>query len=221
MQRLTLILTLLSVAACGSDPGGGTQTLYVEAVASTDGSSNGTSLTAVIRQGSATGRCVDTAEVVMIGERGTEHALPYVGAGGCLGLFIKNNLTWEPGWRLRIRSGADRLEGYLQAPGLTTITSPSPGQIFSRGAQQPLRVTWRDESGRSAQSVEVRLSEGRYEISRSEDPGHREIPHTTWTQAEREEEVRVTRTSQTNLGGGVTGSFLRASTRAQVQFQVQ
>lgn len=210
----------LALAGCGSDPGSGTETLYVEATARTDGSSGGTQLIVVVRQDSANGECITDATVTMIGEKGSEHALPYEGVG-CFGWYRKSNLAWESGWRLRIESGADKLEGFVAGPGVTTIESPTPGQAFSRGAQEPLRVRWKDESGRSAETVEVRLDEGDYEVARTDDPGQREIPYTVWSQAVDQERVEVIRTTDVNLAGGVTGSFLRAISTARVQFEVQ
>jgi len=210
-----------ALAGCGSDPGSGTETLFVEATASTDGSSNGTSLYVVVRDTSASGPVVTDAVVTMTGDRGTVHALPAVNFLGAHLGYLKTDLAWEAGWRLRVERGADKLEAYLQAPGITTITEPTPGQIFGRAAQQPLRVRWRDESGRSAERVEIGLSQADYETSRPEDPGSHEIPYTTWTQAEQEERVTVVRTNDLNLAGGISGSTFKAVSTARVNFEVQ
>lgn len=211
----------VAMSGCGSDPGSGTETLFVTASARSDGSSGGTELAVTVRQGSSSGTCLEDATVIMTGDKGTEHALTYWGLGGCIGYYRKTDIAWEPGWRLRITRGADKLDAYIQAPGLTTITDPTAGFIFGRAAQQPLHVKWKDESGRTAQQVEVRLNHGDYNQNLSEDPGNRDIPYTAWGQAESQETVRVLRKNAINLNGGVAGSTFEAWTEDEVEFQVQ
>lgn len=219
MNRTLITLVAAFVAGCGSDPGSGTGTLFVDAVARTDGSTQGTSLAVVVRQGSSSGELISDAAVELEGDRGSLHALPYSGFSFA-GSYSKSGIAWEPGWRLRIRRGADELEAYLQAPGVTTITRPEPGSSFNRGVGEPLRVEWTDDAGRRAEVVEVRLEQAGYERAMTEDPGHREIPAGTWTE-DTEETVRVLRTNDLTLEGGASGSVFRAISEAQVSFTVQ
>ncbi len=221
MKGLAVSALAAALAGCGSDTGSGTETLYVEATASTDGSSNGTQLFVLVRDNSANGPTINDATVTMVGDRGTEHALAAINLGDLNLGYMKRDLAWEPGWRLRVERGADKLEAFLVAPGLTTLTEPTPGQVFGRAAQQNLRVRWRDESGRSAERVEISLDKADYDTSRPEDPGSHEIPYSTWTQAEQEERVTITRTNDINLAGGISGSTFKAVSSGRVDFVVQ
>jgi hypothetical protein len=222
MKRVTSIAVGSLVGSllmgCGfTDPGSGTQTLFVNASATTDGSNGGTVLSALIREQGPNGPTVDDATVIMTGDTGTDHSLPLI---LCCGIYGVNNVTWETGWRLKITRGNDKLEAFLSAPGLTTILEPTAGSTFVRSAGTPLHVRWKDESGKSAETVEVRLSQGDYNQGRPEDPGTRDVPATAWTQAENNERVTVKRTTDTNLSGGITGSVFTASSTADVNFVV-
>lgn len=223
LSRMVFVIAslLLVLTGCGgSDPGGGTKTLYIEANAVSDGSANGTSLSVVIRSGSSNGNFVQDAQVTMIGDKGSNYTLDFAGIFG-IGGYGKSGFAWEPGWRLKIVRGADRAEGYLSAPGLTTITNPTASTTYNHTDQQPLTVRWRDESGKSAQTVEVKLKNARYDQVRSEDRGAYDIPVGTWGQASSDEQLTVTRTNSVALAGGVDGSVFKASTTASVRFQVQ
>lgn len=219
MRRACLIMIACLGAACGSDPGTGTGTLFVDAVARTDGSTQGTSLTVLIRQGSSSGELISDAVVEVTGDRGSVHVLPYSGFSFA-GSYNKSDIAWEPGWRLHIQRGADELEAYLQAPGTTTITRPDPGEVFNRALGEPLRVEWSDDAGRRAEVVEVRLQQGAYERASTEDPGHREIPPGTWSEAT-QETVFVERINDLPLEGGASGSLFKAISEATLTFSVQ
>ncbi len=205
---------------CGSDPGSGTKTLYVDAQLESDGSSNGTKATISVRQGSGNGSVVSDASVVLIGDKGGRPALD--SSFSWLGVYTAIGFAWEPGWRLQITRGADKLEAYIVVPGLTTITNPTPGQIFDHTANAPLAVKWTDDLGRSADQVTVDVDHGNYDNQlRADDPGARDIPSSTWTQSEPQERIKVTRENLLNLAGGVAGSVFKARTSAEVDFAVQ
>ncbi|HLL55216.1 MAG TPA: hypothetical protein VK447_16790 [Myxococcaceae bacterium] len=221
--RLPLLLSaaLLALAGCaGSDPGSGSKTLFVDAVAQSDGSFNGTTFVVTVRQSANNGDYINDAQVTVISDKGTEYLLPWVGIFG-IGSYAKSGIAWEPGWRLRIVRGTDKLEGYVLAPGLTTITQPTAAAPFERSKGQPLLVQWRDEGGRTAETVQVRLSRAGYDQIRAEDRGSFEIPVGTWSQAYSDERLRVIRTTDTILAGGVDGSTFKAITTAEVRFAVQ
>jgi len=207
------------LAACGgSDPGSGTQTLYVTATAQSDGSSNGTSLLVVVRDGGSNGAFVDTATVTMIGDRGTSYTLPFVGIFG-LGGYYKNAINWEGGWRLRIASGSDNLEAYVAGPGLTTITAPTASTTFAKASAQNLVVQWRDEMGRRMPNAEVRLR--RADLQRTtDDTGSYSVDFNALVPAT-DERITLTRWTELSLRGGVTGSTFRAQTTAEVTFAVE
>lgn len=214
-----LLIALFAVACGGSDPGVGTQTLYVEAVARTDGSTNGTSLRVTVRQGSNQGNFVSDANVVMTSDKGNEIILPWVGILG-MGNYVKSDLVWEPGWRLRISRGADRVEAYLHAPGVTTITEPAANSTFNRSEGKPLVVRWKDESGRGAQTFEIATRSAEFNQARSEDPGLFQIDAAHLV-GSAEERIAIERTSEVKLNGGVPGSTFKAVSRAEVNLVVE
>lgn len=214
-----LLIALFAVACGGSDPGVGTQTLYVDALVQTDGSTNGTSLRVTVRQGSNQGNFVSDASVVMTSDKGNEIILPWVGILG-MGNYVKNDIVWEPGWRLKITRGADRVEAYLHAPGVTTITEPATGSTFNRAEGKPLVVRWRDESGRGAQTFEIETRSADFNQARSEDPGLFQVDAAHLVNSN-EERITVRRTSEVKLNGGVPGSTFKAISRAEVALIVQ
>ncbi len=207
-------------AGCGSDPGSGTKTLYVDAQLESDGSSDGTRATIWIHQGSSNGAVVKDASVVLIGDKGGRPALD--NSYSLLGVYTAIGFAWEPGWRLQVIRGADKLEAYIVSPGLTTITNPLPGSVFDHTANAALAVKWKDDLGRSADQVTVDTEHGNYNNQvRADDPGERDIPSTEWTQSYAQERIKVTRENLLNLAGGAAGSTLKARTSASVEFAVQ
>jgi len=209
---------VLLTACGGSDPGSGTQTLYVEATASSDGSAQGTSILVRVNNGGSQGSVPTEAVVTLIGDRGTTHVLPFVGAFG-FGAFFKSNFNWEGGWRLRIESGNDNLEAYVAGPGLTTITAPVPNSTFSKAASQNLSVQWRDEMGRTMPNAEIDFRQASFERT-VQDTGSFSVDYNTLV-ASTDERVTVTRWTEVPLKGGVTGSRFRAETKAEQEFIVQ
>ena len=74
MTHREALIGLLASAlwGCGSDPGNGTRTLWVDALATTDGTAAGTLLKVVVRDGSSTGIYVTNATVWMNGDQITD-----------------------------------------------------------------------------------------------------------------------------------------------------
>lgn len=213
-------LCVLLLAACGgSDPGAGTQTFYVEATAESDGSTDGTFLQALVRQGSSSGDYVTDATVEVIGEKGTSHVLPFIGLFG-VGVYRQNNFVWEAGWRLRVTRGQDRVEAYLNAPGITTLLEPAAGSTYNRAAGTPLVVRWKDESGHSAQTFSVEAQRANYSIARAEDPGLVQLEATRLV-ASTDERITLERSSEVKLNGGVVGSTFKATTKTSVRLIIQ
>jgi hypothetical protein len=207
----------LLTACGGSDPGSGTQTLYVEATASSDGSSQGTSITVLVRDGGAQGSFLQNATVTVIGDRGTNHALPFVGVFG-IGAYHKSNFNWEGGWRLKIVNGNDNLEAYVAGPGLTTITAPTANSTFSKASAQNLSVQWRDDMGRTMPNADIDFR--RANIDRTvQDTGSYSVDYNSLVVAT-DEQITVTRWTELNLRGGVTGSRFRAETKAELDLIV-
>lgn len=209
---------LLLTACGGNDPGTGTQTLYVEATATSDGTSQGTAITVRLQNGGSQGSIPTDATVTVTGDRGNTYDLPFVGALG-FGGYHKSNFNWEGGWRLRIVSGNDNLEAYVAGPGLTLITAPVPNSTFSKSASQNLSVQWRDEMGRSMPNAEIDFRQASFERI-VQDTGSYSVDFNTLV-ASNDERVTVTRWTEVPLKGGVTGSRFRAETKAEQEFIVQ
>jgi len=205
--------------ACAvSDPGTGTQTLYVTAVAQSDGSSNGTSLSVVVQNGSSSGATVTDATVTLIGDKGSTYTLPFVGIFG-FGANFKNNIAWEGGWRLRIQSGNDNLEAYIAGPGLTTITAPTEGSTFVKASAPNMLVQWRDEMGRHAMTTSMKFRRGSVDTT-VDDNGAHSVDSASLVAAS-DERITITRTVSLDLRGGVTGSTFKATTSAERNIIVQ
>ena len=209
---------VLLTACGGNDPGTGTQTLYVEATAQSDGSAQGTSITVRLQNGGSGGSIPDTATVTLIGDRGTTHVLPFVGFLG-LGGYHKSNFNWEGGWRLRIVNENDNLEAYIAGPGLTTITAPVVNSTFSRAAAQNLSVQWRDDMGRTMPNAEIDFRQANVQRT-VQDTGSYSVDYNT-LEVSNDERVTVRRWTELILKGGVTGSTFKAQTTAELDFIVQ
>jgi len=208
---------VLLTACGGSDPGSGTQTLFVDATAVSDGSPDGSTLTVVVRDGSSSGALIDNAEVTLVGDRGTTYAPAYVNlifVGG----YFKNQINWEGGWRLKVVRGNDSLEAYVAGPGLTDITAPAPNSTFMKSSGNMV-VTWKDEMGRAMPNASVKFR--RADIDRStQDTGSFTVDSASLVPAN-DERITVTRWTEVALKGGVTGSKFTAKTTAEQNLIVQ
>lgn len=211
----------LVMAGCGSDAGSGTETLFVDAEAFSDGSADGTWLRVVVRQGGSNGAMLDDAKVTLTAGDGTVHELPYVDVFGIA--YFKNNLAWDPSWRLRIERGtADKLEARIEGPGLTRITQPAPGSLYQRSSGTDLVVKWADDDGKRAGAVIVDLEGQPYEDQIvNEDPLERKIPASSITTVNDSARLRVDRRTTLNLAGGVAGSTFTATTRDEIDINIQ
>ncbi len=209
---------VLLTACGGSDPGSGTQTLYVEATASSDGSASGTSLTVVVRDGSSSGSFVQDAQVTLIGDHGTTYTPAFQGVFG-IGGYFKNQINWEGGWRLRIVRGNDTLEAYVAGPGLTDITAPAANAVITKSTAPNLVVQWRDENGRAMPNANVQFR--RANVDRIvQDTGSFTVDANDLVVAD-DERITVTRWTELSLKGGITGSNFKAQTTAEVNLVVQ
>lgn len=209
---------VLLTACGGSDPGSGTQTLYVEATASSDGSANGTQLLVVVRDGSSSGAFIQDAQVTLIGDRGTTYTPAFLGVFG-VGGYVKNDINWEGGWRLRIVRGNDNMEAYVAGPGLTDITGPVANSTFMKSSAQNLVVQWKDEMGRAMPNANVKFRRANVDRT-TQDTGSFSVDYNTLVAAT-DERITVTRWTEVPLKGGVTGSTFKAQTTAELNLIVQ
>lgn len=209
---------VLLTACGGSDPGSGTQTLYVEATASSDGSGDGTSLLVVVRDGTSNGAFIQDATVSLVGDRGTTYTPGFVGIFG-VGGYYKNGINWEGGWRLRIQRGNDTLEAYIAGPGLTDITAPQANSTFMKSSAQNLVVQWKDELGRAMPNASVKFRRANVDRT-TQDTGSFTVDSNTLVAAT-DERITVTRWTELPLKGGVTGSTFKAQTTSEINLIVQ
>jgi hypothetical protein len=223
-QSLLAALFLFSLSACGgTNPGGGTRTLFVRAVAESDGTTEGSTMAVEVREGASTGNLITDAVVTVRGAKTGEFNLAWEGVtfgNFTAGAYTKRQLPWDRSWSMTIKRGNDGLDFALEAPGITTITEPLSGANFDRAAGTPLVIKWKDADGVHADTVEIDLSRAGYDQVLTEDT----LEHTVEVNrmvAGTGERIDIRRYNDVNLAGGSAGSTFRATTRHRVTFNVQ
>lgn len=229
MQKLSALIIggmVFGLMGCGgSNPGGGTKTLFVKAHAETRGSTDSSWLGVEVRDGHSEGNIVSDAIVTIYGDKTGEFALPWQGinwGGFQAGAYVKEGISWDTGWKIEVKRGEDGLDAYLEAPGITTITEPIGGTTFRRTDGEPLIVKWKDGEGRRAQIVTVDFdhSDGAdRNFSDFDDPMEVSIePNILNPDNER---VEVRRKNEVQLEGGTAGSAFSAETKHRIEFVVE
>ncbi len=226
-RRALLLLSLTGslLAACGGhDEGGGTKTLYVRAQAETDGSTKGSYIVVEVRQGSSEGQIVNDAVVTLRGDNTGEVGLPFQGGdwfGFRFGGYGKAELPWDTGWGLKVTRGADELEAYLEAPGITTITSPISWTTFRRANGDDLQVTWKDEKNRRADYVTIDFARANGADREMTGDERRYVVDFNRLEADDKERIEVKRRNEVNLAGGTPGSRFSATTKHRIELKVE
>lgn len=215
-RALAVIAIAALGAACGgSNPGSGSKTLYVQALAESDGSAGGTSIDVEVRDGSSQGLVVGDATVTVTGDSTGNLPLSWDGNSRYSG----GGFDWDTGWSIDVKRGDDVLQAYLQAPGITIITNPISATTFTRADGNPLIVKWQDE-GHRAEAVRIELNDSNFRRDLSNDPLELAIPVNSLVPTGNER-VEVNRSTEVNLEGGTPGSLFRATTRHRIEFIVQ
>jgi hypothetical protein len=225
-SALAVVLAAVAVlgAACGgSNPGGGTKTLYVDAQAVSDGSTDGTGIRVCVRDGYREGPVVTNAVVSIRGDRTGEFNLLWEGVDwfGCAaGGYWRAGIAWDSGWALNVRRDNDHLDAYVSAPGITEISQPFANSTFLRAGGQPLVVKWEDRIGRRAETVSIELHQADQFFPLPDDPLQYsiEVNRLVGTGDER---LEVTRTNTVTLAGGASGSVFSATTHREIPFIVE
>jgi len=217
MTRSILLSLAVLSSACGlTSPGGGTGTLFVTARLTSDGSTRGSSARVTVRRGSSGGEFVRDAEVAIRGGRLGRTIVPF---DSDRDQYRLDSFDWVEGFRLEVVRGNDLLDGSIEAPGQTLITSPVGNSTFRRADNQPLLIQWRDERGSPAVKTSLRLDKAKID---------RDVP--AGLAVERieiddlvvgDEKVRVSRSNEVQLAGGASGSSLSASTEHEIEFKVE
>ncbi len=226
VSRLILCgaMALAAVGCGGSDPGTGTKTLWVKAEAVTDGSTPGTGMFIQVRQGGENGALVKDAVVTIEGDRTGEVTLPFSDEewwGFIPGGYYRDEFAWDTGWRIEVRRGNDELVAYIEAPGVTHITSPIANTTFTRGNAQPLVVQWKDTEGRKAEIVEIDFGKSN-EADRTltEDTGELKLEYNR-LEAQKDERLSIRRRNEINLEGGVVGSTFKVTSQHDIRFNIE
>lgn len=224
-QLLAFSAAFTFLAACGgTDPGTGSQTLYVRAALETDGSTNGTGIAVEIRERDASGPVVTDAIVTLRSQSGVDQLLAATASStrpDSIVLYRRDGFAWDHGFVLSVRRGADDfLDAALELPGVTVITDPVASTTFQRATQGRLLIRWRDEYGRQAQVPEVRLERADLEQTLPSDALQYEVDASRLVPAS-DEVVTVSRTNKVTLAGGLGNSEWKATTRHQIQFRVE
>ncbi len=216
------LLTCLSLG-CGGSNTGGTRTLFVSAIATTDGSTDGTGIGIEVREGGSQGALVSDAVVIVRGDKGGEMSLPWQGVKWgdfAVGAYFKTGIPWETGWAIDIRRGPDRLDAYLVTPGATTITEPIAATTFRRTDGRPLAIRWKDDLGRRARRVRVQLDKAKIDQTFNEDTLAFDVEPNRLA-PDGHERITVERTNEIELAGGVPGSVFRAQSRHRIELKVE
>jgi hypothetical protein len=222
IRRLLLGSAVAVLAACsGNDPGYGTQTLYVSARLSTDGSTDGTSARVEVRSGSSTGAIVSDAEVKLRGPKLDSRTLAFSTQGNG-GAYVLNNFTWDTNFILEVKRGSDNLGASIDPPGASVITAPIAGTTFRLADGKPLAVEWKDELGRRAKSVTLRLEKAKQEETWADsgEPMRFEFATSRLVKDDKER-VELDRTNELTLAGGAAGSTMRATSSHRIEFTVE
>jgi hypothetical protein len=217
------VVAVVGMACGGSNPGGGTKTLYVDAQAVSDGSTDGTWIRVCVRDGYKDGPVVTDAVVEVRGDRTGEFNLPWEGVDwfGCAaGAHARGGIAWDTGWALNVRRGDDYLDAYVQAPGITEISQPFANSTFRRADGEPLIVKWEDRVGHRAESSSVQLHQADQFFPLPNDPLQYSI-QVNMLVGTGDERVEVTRTNNVTLAGGTPGSVFSASTHRTISFVVE
>lgn len=216
-------LATLALGCGGSNPGGGTRTLFVRVVAESDGSTDGTSLALQVREGGSNGPIVSDAAVLVRGDKTGEATVPWQGVRWgdfAAGAYVRDGIAWDSGWAIQVRRGSDFLDAYLANPGITTITEPIGGTTFRRADGKPLAIRWKDDYGRRSEQVRVRLDKAQIDQVYSDDKGSLELELNRLVATDKER-IEVIRTNDIELAGGTPGSSFQATTRHRIEFRVE
>lgn len=224
MTRTTLVVVaaLLLTACGGTNPGWGTNTLYVSARLSSDGSTDGTSARVEVRLGSATGAVVPDATVTLKGNKLADRTLSFRDNVGNGGAYVTDSFAWDSNFAIDVKHGDDNLVGSLDPPGASILTAPIAGTTFRRADGVAMKIEWKDDLGRRADSTKLSLEKAKIDQSwaNGAEPFHVELEPSQLV-ANDKERISLDRTTEVNLAGGAAGSVMRATTSHRIEITVE
>ncbi len=213
----SLLLTLgVLASSCLTSPGGGTGTLFVTARLTSDGSTAGSSARVTVREVSSNGSVVTNAEVALQGGALGRTIVPY---DQNREQYRLDGFTWVEGFRLEVIRGKDLLDGSIEAPGATLIVDPISDSTYRR-ADGPLIIRWRDSRGAPAGSTQLRLEKAKIDRAIQEGVTDLLVDPNELVVSDKEQ-IRIERTNQVSLAGGIAGSSLSAGTEHSIEFRVE
>ncbi len=217
MTRSMLLTLGVLASSCGfTSPGGGTGTLFVTARLTSDGSTAGSDARVTVREGSSNGAIVKNAEVAI---RGGALGRTLVTYDDNREQYRLDGFTWVEGFRLEVIRGDDLLDGSIDAPGATLIVDPISDSTYRR-ADGPLIIRWRDGRNAPAGSTQLRLEKAKIDRSIQEGVTDLLVDPNELVVTDKEQ-IRLERSNQVSLAGGVAGSTLSASTEHSIEFRVE
>ena len=218
MRHLALALVVALLAGCGGAvSGSGSQTLFVWARFSTDGSTNGSNGRVSIRSGGANGEVVTDATVSVSG--------PKQGKTQLVADMVNNStdyravgFPWDDTLNLEIIRGQERVEASVKSPGVTAITYPTnEGSITASGG---LTITWTDANKEPANTVHISMERAMVNVTLADDKFSYTVPTDKLMTTDREG-LNLERTNDVALLGGTPGSVMSVTTQHYVRFAVQ
>lgn len=202
----------LAITACSAtDPGSGSGTLLV--VADAFGKPDSTQLVVEVRKGAEPVRAasVEMEDV----QRGRVHQLEEIGEGSQR-RYESVIDEYVPILRLRIRSGNDLLEATLEGPTVHQITRPPDGARVARGSDEFLTVRW--EAAAPAGGVTI-TPEGAPPLEVDGSQTSINVPLSGLQDGD--QVLRVERSTETALAGGVDGSRMTVRYKVDNRFTLE
>ena len=112
------------------------------------------------------------------------------------------------------------LDAFLEVPGYTKITEPISDTTLRVRDGAPLAIRWTDDFGHRAEKTVIELEKAKYSTTLPEDSYGHDVPLTQLVISD-SERVKVTRSSDIELAGGVAGSLFRATTEHRIDLNVE
>jgi hypothetical protein len=209
-MRIALLL-IVSSAACGyTDGGDGTGTLEVVAEIIYRTHDNDTEVEISVEKDGST---VNDATVELTdGESGETFSVSQANPNETYEASID---SYHRRIKLRVESGADRLEAQLEGPGVHRVVHPENDSILRLAELgSEFEVRWDTEDGLAAQEVIVKIDDDfSHTIRGYQDPGHYGVP-TSYLESD-DADVSVWRINKVSLNGGIGESRMEIEYRAR------
>jgi hypothetical protein len=170
-----------------------------------------------VRENNGNGNHISNADVALRSARLGRRVLEWDADAR---LYRLDGFAWDDAFRLEVSRGNDFLDGSIEAPGFTAITSPVADTTYRRSDGVPLVVQWTDQLNRRAARVQIRFDKAGIDTTLGQDGLELRVQPNE-LRADPRERVRVERTNEVTLAGGRAGSQLSAATQHSIEFRVE